>query len=1304
MVFNLLYLFILIPIVFGQEIGQFPTKIFRPTEHHGSAKTYCSVQSINGIMYFGNQEGVLEYDGNRWRSISINGERSVRSLTLGNDSLIYVGAYNEFGYLKENSEQVLTYHSLSEQIKHLPFEDIWQVEQTSHGIFFRSKTYLFLWDGTTVHSFSKGLPDNHHNRFTNLTQMNKSILVYSVYYGIEKLENGQFNKAPFADVFKHQVIQGFFPHEKNRATIVTYKGNYYTYSFDKLIKHPSDHIKEYIKKNRISSVSKLSENRIAVATHNGGVLITTRDGQIIETIDEDVGLSKDPIIHVSEDKTGNLWLTTPIGITYVHYKSHMSIFSEERGLRGIIHDISRYQNQLYVATQKGVFRYNPSAHRFNQTNLAKSSANDLYQSRNGNLIYTTNQGTYLYNGKEVLKGFPYSSGSIEESKQHPNQFYITRPFDRVIIRQLFPGENQKQNTIYHYSDYRVKKIFSLENGKVLFLTENNLFFYLNESELDHPKALIPNQTLTEFAQKKRFSLFSTNNQIFIHADNQIYRFSLQKETFVSDPRFAELISPEFNIRSFHLRSNELWAIIRTHTGERYAQKALLHEKKYRWDTLTNLNLKRIPATKIHLEKQLVWLINHNKLYKLSLDDVHTKENPFPITVRSVYMDTDSLLMYSNKTQKNIYLTLPPNTKQLSIEYTQPSFHTSNSYQITQMVNGQEERYQTHENTVQLHALNYGQHILTISSPQENVQSATVHIFVENVWYLSWWALLLEALLVLLLIYSIVQIYSAQLVKRNLKLQQLVDEQTKDLHEKAERLKALDQAKSNFFVNISHEFKTPLSLIIGPINELLCTAEGHSKYLLNLIKDQSSHLLENINQLLDLTKMQEKSLEIERTHQDLIPFLKHIINAFQTLASEKQLTIMFNPHQVSYYATFDVYKLHKIIQNLLSNALKFTPEGGTIELITDESAESVLIKLRDTGIGISPEKQSLIFERFYQVKNDLTRAYEGTGIGMSVVKEFAEAHGGQVRIESKPGAGTTIHLAFPKATFLESMDTMMSQENYFPPAPEPIASKTLPETKTLKKETLPELLIVEDHVDLRQYLKKALSPHYRVHTAYNGAIGLDKACSILPELILSDLMMPEKSGLELLEDIKSNTLTNHIPFILLTAKSEIEDRLVGLRYGADDYIAKPFETEEILLRIQNVLTTRANLRTKLTEKVLSNTLEEPLSPEEQFLKSVEELVLHSLSDINFSIENITNELHMSRSALHRKFRSVSELSPNAFIRSIRLREAKKLISLRQFTISQISDKCGFRNVSYFTSSFKKEFQLTPKEFERSIEST
>ena len=448
------------------------------------------------------------------------------------------------------------------------------------------------------------------------------------------------------------------------------------------------------------------------------------------------------------------------------------------------------------------------------------------------------------------------------------------------------------------------------------------------------------------------------------------------------------------------------------------------------------------------------------------------------------------------------------------------------------------------------------------------------------------------------------------------------------------------------------------------------------------------MLENVNQLLDLTKLEDNSFQLIRTRTDFISFLDHIISSFKLLGEKAHLTLQFKPHVNTLPANFDTYKFHKIVQNLLSNAIKFTKEGGKITVQTLETEHFINIHVTDTGIGIPQKKIPLIFERFYQVESDISRSYEGTGIGMSVVKEFTELHDGSVHVESKEGVGTTISLQFPKSSFLDKQDMFKPDFNEF-------------QHHETEKNNHIQILIVEDNIDLRLYLKRTLSSYYRIHTAENGRIGIEKAQAILPDIILSDVMMPEVSGFELLKSIKKNLLTNHIPVLLLTAKNEIEDKLKGLRIGADDYIGKPFQTEEILLRIKNSLTTRENLKEKLQTKVITGNLNNTASPEESFLKKIETLVLDSLNDVDFSIDNLTTELHMSRSVLHRKFKAVSNIPLSAFIRSVRLREGKKLIETKAHSIAEISSLIGFRNSTYFISSFKKEYGITPKEYEKSF---
>ena len=534
------------------------------------------------------------------------------------------------------------------------------------------------------------------------------------------------------------------------------------------------------------------------------------------------------------------------------------------------------------------------------------------------------------------------------------------------------------------------------------------------------------------------------------------------------------------------------------------------------------------------------------------------------------------------------------------------------------------------------------------------------------------------------------------------------------------LKEAHQSQNRFFTNISHEFRTPLTLIFGPANDILDNCEDKkAKQNAGLIKRNASRLYGLVNDLLDLSKIEAGKMKLETSEQDIIPLLKGLVLSFSSLAETKKITLRFNTNEENLFVFMDRDKIEKIVNNLLSNAFKFTPEEGKIVVSVskptpmshprteikrvDHMDEVVEIIVSDNGIGIATERLEKIFDRFYQVDGSHIREREGTGIGLALTKELIELHKGKIYVESKEGTGTTFTVLLPlgkehlkpEEIVEESAKEIPETEENFELNEEEEDRREKTDIDLLLDANKSLLLIVEDNSEVRKYIISHLENDYRIQEAVDGEDGMSQAFNHIPDLIISDVMMPKMDGFELCNKMKTDERTSHIPIILLTAKATNQDKIEGYETGADDYIMKPFDVVELKVRIKNLI----EIRRKLQEKFSSDNFAVPkeLSTiDEQFMKRVLQAIDKHISEENFSIEELSEEAAMSRIHLYRKLKALTGKSPSLFIRSIRLIKARKLIKENGGTISEIAYDIGFGSPAYFTKCFKEEFGCLPSE--------
>jgi len=542
-------------------------------------------------------------------------------------------------------------------------------------------------------------------------------------------------------------------------------------------------------------------------------------------------------------------------------------------------------------------------------------------------------------------------------------------------------------------------------------------------------------------------------------------------------------------------------------------------------------------------------------------------------------------------------------------------------------------------------------------------------------------------------------------------QQLKGRRNKILNQK---LLEADQLKSHFFASISHEFRTPLTLILSPVEEALkkpSITEEEEQPLL-LMKRNANRLLELVNQLLDLSKLEAGKMKLLVKEHSIVQFLKVISASFDSWALYKQVRFIKNIQVTPLPICFDQDTLEKIITNLLSNAFKFTPAKGTVTLTIStkekDGKTTLSIILADTGKGIPQDEQEHIFTPFYQIKQTSDGHQEGTGLGLSLVMELVKLYGGTLTLNSKLNEGTTFIVALPasKEQFLpEQLEDFIDNAEHNPSS----VTKLYLADQEDQEHELPvddkdTILIVEDNADLRNFLASILEPEFNILTARNGDEGVLLALSGVPNLVLSDLMMPKMDGIQLTKKIKTDERTSHIPVILLTAKNELESRLAGLKTGADDYLTKPFSNEELKVKIMNMISQRKKLAEKFNLKILVlPTTSEEQSLDEKFLHKARTVVEDNLSDYLFSVDRMAEEIGLSRTQLHRKMNAFTNTSPTEFIRDMRLNKAADLIRQKADTITQIGYRVGFKDQSYFAKCFKNKFGVAPSNYSEKIDS-
>ena len=543
--------------------------------------------------------------------------------------------------------------------------------------------------------------------------------------------------------------------------------------------------------------------------------------------------------------------------------------------------------------------------------------------------------------------------------------------------------------------------------------------------------------------------------------------------------------------------------------------------------------------------------------------------------------------------------------------------------------------------------------------------------------------------------------------------QFIRQQRKLEELEAMHLKEINEFKDRFFTNITHEFRTPLTIINGMADLVKARPGEWMGTGIEKIKNNSDILLRLVNQMLNLAKAEAGSISVNLVRRDVNKYLAYLVEQFSSEALRREIDLKFTSMGEPFEMDFDPEKLMHIITNLASNALKYTPAGGRVEITTGvmDNGKMFSIRVKDTGIGIEREHLDHLFERFYRVEHQLSPG--GTGIGLALTKEMVHLLHGTIAVESIKGEGSEFTVLLPVTRNAQLSDIPESadlikftdyQDEKVSSYSEPVYPSQSPEEMlsvgAIVPANLPVLLIVEDSIDVVLYLQAILKYEYRIEVAGNGTIGLEKALEIIPDIILSDVMMPVMDGIELLEKVKNDIRTSHIPVVMLTAKADIDSRLAGLERGADAYLAKPVDEKELHIQLKNLIDLRKRLHERYASlENLPKTSDKYIQKEDEFMIKIRQAMETNLDDDEFGISQLCSELAVSHAQLYRKFKSLSNKTIADYLKSLRLHKARELLLTTSLNVSEVTYIVGFKNISHFSREFTHEFGKSPSKFRK-----
>lgn len=1314
------------------------------------------IEDSRGYLWIGNLGGgVSRYDGNSFTHFVLENGFNTNDVT----AIIEDSKSNLWFGTKENGVIKYDGHSYTQytEIEGLSNNHILSIIEDRDGhIWFSSwGGGVSRFDGQSITHFTEKEGLSSNIVYSMMEDHTGNLWFGTIFGGVCMYDGKCFTQFRENDGLGNDLV--FFIYEDSKDNIwFAHNAGVTKYDGDSLTRY---YKKEAIGLWEIRAIAEDNSGNIWFSSEMGGG-VNKFNGHTFTNYSDRQGLSNSCVWAILIDSKQNLWFSTWGGGVNVYqdesfqhfiYKNYLN----DDAVRSILEDNNQTiwlaGNQYYNGKRFEIFSRSPMTNwlflQDSHGNRWYSAGNDAHRYIDGgdeigglSMVY---EDTITYFSENTGLRYPHIKSMIEDSKGniwiHFMQNMGISMFDGVTFTHFTEKEGLSSN--------KVNSIMGDRDGNVWFCYEGYGISKYNGTHFTHytkKEGLNDNFVNTVMEDSEGRLWFGTMMGGVNIFDGHTFTYIGEREGLTNN-----------EVRSI-LEDNEKRIWIATRKGlncllvnpvNTSMQVSFKEPQIYTFDKLDGLNeIDFNIQAALADSKNRLWWHTERCLTMLCTDHFYLPDAPPEflhlnhIEINGAYLDFrnlpdslsskvtfDSVARFQNYP---LNMKLPYRHNHLTFNYSAIDWAAPHKIRYSYMMEGLDKSWSnpSSEHIAEYRNLPSGTHtfiVRAIGAAQTWSDPFSYTFTIRPPWWQAWWAYIIYALIIL----SIIDQYRRYVLRRA-RLKSAIEIERIEKNKVVE----MDQMKSRFFANISHEFRTPLTLILGPIEGMLRNRSDKvfiERNDLGVIRRNAKRLQQLINQILDISRLETGKMKMQVSEGNLEEFMRIIILSFLSLAESKKITYSFDLPGTNQAVYYDADKVEKILGNLLSNAFKFTTSEGEVKVIyriisssRDDPGSQAQIIVRDTGTGISPEKLERIFDRYYQGNDSDTRDVEGSGIGLALTKELVDLYRGEISVESEVGKGSTFKVLLPVSR------EIFTEEEISPVGPvvdssekgkvkkmvrEEIREHVNEATKiegniqeeeiyveqngqTGQAEDHPMILIVEDNSDLRDYISRNLGYSYEIRTAENGKEGLADAIEHIPDLVISDVMMPVMDGVEMCRQLKTDERTNHIPVIMLTAKADQSSKIEGLETGSDDYIIKPFDTEELQVRVRNLIEQRKNLREKFRKEFASGTtIKEEMLPQDQVLSRVTEYFNRHIDDPDFKMEDLAAELHMSRSQIFRKVSAVSGSTPQELLRIIRMKKAAFLLQYGDDNVSQIMYQVGYRSTSHFARAFKQAFGLNPSEY-------